>query len=88
MRRYTGGCRVSADKIEFVRTNVPDYNKINPYLDRFAVQRIKELLCANGFYKNPPSMIMDTAIQNIICEAQDQKPFRHTSSSARKLKTI
>lgn len=88
MNRYKGGARVTSDKINFVRANVVNYQCINPFTDMRALQEVKELLCKNGFYKNPPSMIMDTSIQNIIQEAKGEHPMRHTSTTARKLKSV
>lgn len=63
-------------KIKYIVDHVPNYRKIQPFLDRTSVNEVKRLLHDNGFYSFYRwQLISDTAVRNLILVAQGKKKF-------------
>lgn len=63
-------------KVNYIKTHIPNYKKISPFLDRISVNEVKRLLYDNGFYQfHRWQLISDTAVVNLILVAQGKKKF-------------
>lgn len=59
------------EKVEYIRANVQNFQKINPFLDLSKISEIKERLVHAGFYKlNCLPTITDSCIINLLLKAQ------------------
>lgn len=74
------------EKVEFLKKNYPNINKINPYTDLGALTDIKFFLHENHFYKGWVSSIPDSSILNLVLIAQGKRKCTNAVYSVKRLK--
>lgn len=63
------------ERIDFLRANVPELGKIDPFLDLPAINRIKAMFADAGLYrKETLACLADSTIINLILKAQGKEP--------------
>lgn len=66
-------------RIEFIRTRIPNFMKINPYLDTFSVKEVRGQMRDSGLYRTRVEQIEISSIINLILKAQGKRPYRQTA---------
>lgn len=70
-------------KVEFIKTNFPEFEKINPYLDFAFISKVKKAMTDAGHYKLSYYQAdggINSAVINLINKAKGEKQINHRPS--------
>jgi hypothetical protein len=70
-------------KVEFIKANFPEIEKINPYLDYAFINKVKKAMTEAGHYKQSYYQAdggINSAVINLINKAKGEKQINHRPS--------
>lgn len=62
-------------RIEWIKANIPEYEKIDALFDRYKVARVRDALLTSGLYTNT-RWIDETSLQSLILAAQGKRSYK------------